>query len=616
VIALMKKVYVVLLESEKVAALKALGKLGVLHLEPRLGQGPEFEEARQRIEAAERAIGYLGSLKPPKEAGQAGPSAVREFVAAVNSTIDDIRRLQDEAATLTREIERIESWGDFDPELLASLAREGIAFRLFEGPAASRESLPTELRYLRLAAPKGMCRIACLVPAAQSLQLPAEFVEFLPPAKPLASLKARAAENRASIEGHELFLARASARLPELKALLAALQAEHRFESFRSGMDKEGQLCHLKGYLPVEELPALLKEAAAHGWGVLADDPADDETPPTKVKNSALVRIIQPVFDFLGTTPGYREYDISAWFLLFFCLFFAMIFGDAGYGGIMLAGGLIAVFKALRAKKPIPDMIRLLLLLAGSTIAYGAVTGTWFGLPTAELPAFLRALMIPALAGDNPTSPETIKVLCFALGTIQISIAHIKNIIRDFPDPKFLAQVGWLSAVLGLFWVVLNLVLDPAKYPIPEWALIAVAVGFFLVFLFGSWNGNLWKSFLAGLGGLLTQFLGTVSALADIISYIRLFAVGLAGVAISQTVNDMGGGALGSLVGAFAGVLILVFGHTLNLAMSVLSVIVHGVRLNMLEFSGHLGMEWAGYKYEPFTGVAKTGDATAERSET
>lgn len=604
----MKKAYIVILETERAPALAELGKLGLVHLEPVAGKGQDYEELSRKIGEAERALGILGGYRPAKDAGPRLKALDAEgLVAEVTAAYDALKVLQDEAGALSREIERVESWGNFDPLLCRELARAGISLKLIEGPLARLKEIPQGIDYIRLEAPKGLARLAWRM-GEEVLPLPADFMEFPMPSLSLLDLRASLTKVKARVADKEKALSQAALELPALGEFLQSLRSQKIFESFRSGMEGEGKLCHLKGFVPVEGLAGLEKAAAVHGWALLTDDPAEDENPPTKMKNSSLVRIIQPVFDFLGTTPGYREYDISAWFLIFFCIFFAMIFGDAGYGAILLLGGLALGFKALRQKKPIPDLVRLLLLLAVCTLVYGTVTGTWFGLPPEGLPPLLRSLMIPAIAGDNPASPENIKVICFILGTIQISIAHVKNILRDFPDPKFLAQVGWLSAVDGLFFVVLNLVLDPAKYPVPGFALIMVAVGFFLVFLFGSWNGNIFKSFLSGLAGLLTQFLGTVSALADIISYIRLFAVGLAGVAISQTVNSMGGGFLGSLVGILAGILILVFGHVLNLAMSVLSVIVHGIRLNMLEFSGHLGMEWAGYKYEPFKGiVAKDG---------
>ena len=126
-----------------------------------------------------------------------------------------------------------------------------------------------------------------------------------------------------------------------------------------------------------------------------------------------------------------------------------------------------------------------------------------------------------------------------------------------------------------------------------------VAVGFALSFVFSSYEGSIKDSILSSLKNLISVLLGVVNVFSDIVSYIRLWAVGLAGAAISSTVNTMAGPMLGGFI-IFAGILLLVFGHGLNLILNVLSVIVHGVRLNTLEFSNHLGMVWAGFKYKPF----------------
>ena len=125
--------------------------------------------------------------------------------------------------------------------------------------------------------------------------------------------------------------------------------------------------------------------------------------------------------------------------------------------------------------------------------------------------------------------------------------------------------------------------------------------GLVLVILFGAQapGQSFGKGIKAGLGGAFTTFLNTISAFGNVMSYIRLFAVGMASLAIAQSFNGMASPMLKGW--AFpAGILILVIGHGLNIIMGMLSVVVHGVRLNLLEFSGQLGMEWAGIPYEPF----------------
>ncbi len=167
-----------------------------------------------------------------------------------------------------------------------------------------------------------------------------------------------------------------------------------------------------------------------------------------------------------------------------------------------------------------------------------------------------------------------------------------------------LADLGWLALVVGLFYLVLNLVLDAEKYPMPDFATYLIGGGFAFLILFGQQEKgqNFFVGILKGVAGLLTTFLDCISCFGDIISYIRLYAVGLATVAISQTFNGMAAGMVETgAVGVILAVLVLTLGHTLNVVMAILSVVVHGVRLNMLEFSGHLGMQWTGYGYQPFS---------------
>jgi V/A-type H+-transporting ATPase subunit I len=154
--------------------------------------------------------------------------------------------------------------------------------------------------------------------------------------------------------------------------------------------------------------------------------------------------------------------------------------------------------------------------------------------------------------------------------------------------------------VLGLYFLVLNMVLDPIKYPVPDFAKTMILVGFLMVLFLSQQEGNFFKGLIKGLGGFITTFLNSISAFSDIISYIRLFAVGLAGIEIAKSFNAMAQGMMTNPAGIVFGIIVIVLGHGLNMAMSGLSVIVHGVRLNVLEFSNHLGLEWSGFSYKPF----------------
>ena len=207
------------------------------------------------------------------------------------------------------------------------------------------------------------------------------------------------------------------------------------------------------------------------------------------------------------------------------------------------------------------------------------------------------------------------------MALIQLSIAHFKCMFADRKSLKFFGDMGSLFMIWGMFYVVMNMVVDGEKYPLadagrpipifggmlslpscfPFISLAVLGLGFVLNFIFANYEGSVGKSVLESLKNIISVLLGVVNQFSDIVSYIRLWAVALAGAAISGTVNQMAGPMFGKLFMVIFGVVLLVFGHGLNMILNLLSVIVHGVRLNTLEFSQHLGMAWSGVKYRPFS---------------
>lgn len=603
-IAPMKKFLLVLMEKDARAAPLYLRKLGIVHLERFQSSGESCATLDATLKNALNAKGILTSSRDKKN--QAKPDASVQVMELIASTLESqaaISSLQERASELKRESDRIRNWGDFTPELFEKLREFGLQIRLLEGQPQQLAEIAEELDYVRLSAPKGKVRIALLDAAST----PVGFEELRMPAHRLSRLDREIAECEKSVAEKKAELRRLSTNVAAIDAEIRRIESALTIERLRAGMPRQDALRYLTGYVPAKVANSLMAEAGRRGWAIALDDPADDELPPTKVENNAVVRMIQPVLDFMGTVPNYREYDTSLWFLGFFSLYFAMIFGDGGYGVILLALSVAMLVKSRKAKKPFSDFGRLLFVLSATTILWGFATSTWFAIPYESLPGILQNMSLTALNGSNPESGTNTKIFCFIIGALQLSIAHIKNIKRDFPQPKFLSQVGSLMMVIGMLNAVLNLVIDATRFPLQSWALALVGVGFVLVFIFGNWNGNLLKAILDGLKGIIPTFLGVVSVFADIVSYIRLWAVGLAGLAISQTVNGMavnmfgptGGSIVAFLIGGVVAVILLFVGHGINLVMSVLSVLVHGIRLNILEFSSHLGMEWSGYKYEP-----------------
>ncbi len=612
-IAPMNKFVLVILEKDKHKAPLHLCKLGIAHVERFQASGENCAALEAGLKKASMAKSILVSSKDKKTKtvalAEPGGESPGQRIDRILQRQAEIQGNKDTLAALRKEVERITSWGDFDPQLFKDLETQGIKLRLVEAGIGTSAGLGSvadtdkDQEYIQLPAPKKKLRRliigdAVLAEGWEVLRLPEQgLTELL---KTIQRLDREIAVLQSELSARV-------GEIPLVDAEIRRLEAALAIERLRSGMPVQEALCYFSGFVPTSETALLKSEASARGWALLLDEPSDQEIPPTKIENPPVIRMIQPVFDFLGTVPGYREYDISLSFLLFFSLFFAMIFGDAGYGFLMFAGALLAALSARRKGRKIADFTRLLFVLSGTTMLWGLLTGSWFALPIESLPRILRMGIIHAFSAENPESGTNIKIFCFIIGALQLSLAHIKNIKRDFPNPKFISQIGSLALVIGMFNAVLNLVVDATRFPLTTTALGLIAGGFLAVLAFGAWNGKFFSSLLDGLKGIIPTFLGTVSVFADIVSYIRLWAVSLAGVAISQTVNGMvanlvggaGGRILAFIVGLVAALGLILAGHGLNFLMTVLSVLVHGVRLNMLEFSSHLGMEWSGYAYDP-----------------
>ena len=417
-----------------------------------------------------------------------------------------------------------------------------------------------------------------------------------------------------------------------IKKAVRECEKEIEFEIYATGMNDEKvsensenalSVSHFKGYIEAEKVDIIVETAKANSWGILTEDPTEEDNVPTKLKNNKFVSLIYPLTDFLGTVPGYFEYDISGWFLAFILIFFGIIFGDGIYGLAIFAVAAVPIIKALVTKNKVSPMFLLIGLFGLSTMLWGVLTCTWCGLPAEQLPKWLQNISVPVISNVyadklwHPfwtsgniglTTSQNLQILCFTLALIQLSVAHIMGTARNKGSLKMLGDIGSLLQLFGMYYLVLSLVVNPEVFsfslvlfgiPVGTVAIALIGIGFVMTFIFANYEGSVIKSILESLTNIVSVLLGVVNVFSDIVSYIRLWAVGLAGAAISATVNELAGPLLGNLMFMILAIILLVFGHGLNMILNVLSVIVHGIRLNTLEFSSHLDMSWSGHKFKP-----------------
>ena len=628
-IVAMKKVSVVILEKEKKDALEKLRKLGVMHLESLEGESEKLSALKEDFSRAQNAYAILSEIKAPKGARVADldASGVAEKCKAVVSLSDEKKSLIDAIGADTVELERFAKWGSVDPDDFAYLSEKGIALSMYEMPAALYTALDDSIDTVLVNTGKRDVRFL-LIGKERPENLPPEAFEVPLPKIATEKLSEQIEGNIKRIREIETELSAQAVYGRQIDSYAKKLAKEIEFENVYAGMGKENEgkesdLAWLSGYVPSDTFGALEEAAKQNGWAVASGEPEDADDPPTKLKNNALVSLIYPLTDFLGTVPGYREFDISGWFLFFFAIFFGMIFGDAGYGMIMLMLALALTLKSKIAGKKANAMTGLLALLSFSTVVWGTLTCTWFGIAADRLPSWLTSLSVPPISSAYTsrydgvhsllTTDQNLQVFCFTLALVQLTVAHIKCFIHDIRSPKCIGDLGSMFMLWGMFYIVLMLVISGKIFsldkvvwgvPVGSVSLALVGGGFLMSFVFSNYDGSIGRSVLESCKNIISVVLGVVNVFSDIVSYIRLWAVALAGSAISSTVNTMAGPLLGHAIFFVLALVLLATGHGLNVALNVLSVIVHGVRLNTLEFSTHLGMSWSGYKYEPFREAA------------
>ncbi len=596
----MKALCVVTQASRKEEMLTALRDLGILHIAEKQAADPAFSE---RFSMLSKLLFELKEYTGEKET-VTEPLSDERFEEVYTSSLAALERknvLLHTRTELLTQLEKLRPWGDFDAESVRALF-ERLHLHVYRLDKRTYQLLLQDetISFIRLAPVEKMETVAVL----GELDASYNGMEFTVPEKGPSQLKVELQACEKELQDCDNALQEAARYATSYSQQLLKTQEQAEFSSVDNTITADESLIWLCGYIPAAEQQAFEAVAKEQSWAWhMSDVGEDDPGVPTKIRYNKLTALIKPIFDILGVVPGYGEYDISFWFLAFFALFFAMIIGDAGYGALFLVG---TVLFHLKAKK-VTNITLLLYLLSATTIGWGAITGTWFGLEGAMKMPLLKSLVIPGLANYpayfNVTTTETqntVMKLCFSIGVIQLALACIMSIRRKCvgKNLSFIADIGWLLAICALYFLVLNLVVgQPANFAVVG---TAVGVGFLLVVLFGGMSPD--KTFAqglkAGVADAFTVFLNTISAFGNVMSYIRLFAVGMASLAIAQSFNDMAAGFDGVLV--IVGMAIMIIGHALNIVMGFLSVVVHGVRLNLLEFSGQLGMEWSGTQYSPF----------------
>lgn len=595
----MEKLTLLCVAHDRAATLETLRELGVLHVKPVVSpSGSGLEVAREKAAGLRRLLEALPAAPDAQPTGRDAWTVVAE----TSDLLDERKDWKERRDYLQAEVDRLEPFGSFDPLAVKKLAAKGVVLKLYRASAKAAPPLPEGVAAQKMGVRKTDAYWALF--GRRPFDWAGADEQKMPEDISPEELCQEMARLQGALAASENELKAAAGDRPLVASLLVHAEAEVKLQEVRAGMGATEAIAYVQGFVPAVDVEQVRQAAAERGWGLVVEDPGPQDDVPVKLAPPRWASPIKAVFKGISILPGYAEADVSVVFMLFFSLFFAMIIGDAGYGAIFLG-------LTWWARKKLPkDAVRLLTVTSACTIAWGLVTGTVFGInPEILAKAGFDKIQIPFLT-DPEKSAQNVMGMCFLIGAVQITVGHLWNVVDLVLAKKLkaLEQFGWILTTWCMFFLADDMVLkgnmvsylhlpDAAAAALSQGQGIALVAGIALIALFMMPP----KEIKDGWFNLALLPLNLVSNFTDVVSYVRLYAVGTAGFAVANAFNNMifPGGDV-SLVGLLIGAVLAFLAHTLNILLSTMGVLVHGIRLNTLEFSNHKGISWSGSAYRPF----------------
>ncbi len=588
-IVTMKKITLLTLKAEKEKTLKDLRKLGVVHVEN--VQVPTSDELDAINMEKDECISLVNILKDIKLKHEVTIDiSAHEVIEKYNRLFEQKTELNNELTSFEKKAQDVLPFGDFDFSLLNKLSDKGLYTKLYSFNSSSVPEFPEDVHAFLISSTKHNLYYA-LVSEYKDLKIEdIQPVEI--PALRLSEIKKEIDRCIKSISEIDSDIASLKPAIPILEKHYKELNTQETLLLVRDGMGESETVTYLQGYVPDDEVAPLEKASKRCGWGLVVDDVTEEDNVPSLLRTPAWVKPMKTVFNAIGILPGYDEIDFSSVFLCFFSVFVGIIVGDAGYGLIFL---IITLLLAKKLKKAQPETLGLLLIMDITTILWGTITCNFFGIQPAIMPHFLKELQINWLMDNN-----NMMKLCFLIGAIHLTVAHLWKICRTLNSTVFLADIGWIGMTWTMYLAARLVVLNEANALPGWWIPFVAAPSLALAIIFMTTKKRLKEDW----PGFVIMPLTVINNFVDIVSYVRLYAVGTASLAIAVAFNEMAinafAGTLPKVIIGLIAALILFAGHALNIILAGMGILVHGIRLNTLEFSGHIGVEWKGHEYAPF----------------
>ncbi|WP_372775778.1 V-type ATP synthase subunit I [Mangrovibacterium sp.] len=571
-----------------------LSELGVVHINKGSGNNTTEEMANLRAEAAqiEQTIDSLKHYHPEgKQPGRCEHTAT-EVIEQARIQLKRLEEAEAELELAQKQASEREVWGNYSSEILQKLNDAGLKINFYSVPvkkwkAEWLDEYPIEV--------------------VKRCDKEVKFITIGYEGEPFEGVRLENVSKSTAVELHKQAaglqkeIAAVNDKLhhmgangiPILKNHLANVESRLEWLDVWNNQTTDigdGALHLLEGWVPEVKQLSLQEYLEKNHIFYLESKPEPGEAPPVQLVNNKFGKLFEPIAK-LFSLPAYAELDLTIYFAPFFMLFFGFCLGDAGYGLVILLG---STFYKRKAEKSMRTYLTLGQLFGASTLVMGAIFGTFFGIELAKQ---------PALEGVKDMFLDSAQVfnLSLIVGGIQIIfgiIIRVKNQLRQENPLRALSSVGWLLLFFtaGLFSFFLKDLELSAMLNVVKNLLYAASVLLILLF---SGTGPI---HLRLIGGLWEMYNTVTGIFGDLLSYIRLFALGIASSILGLVINQMAASfGSGKYIGPVIFLLIVVVGHTANLLISSLGAFVHPMRLTFVEFYKNAGFQGGGKPYKPFS---------------
>ena len=597
----MKKITFLVYHKDYEEFLKNLRSLGVVHIQMKQSGIPDDPKLKENINLSSelsKSIRYLNSLKvEPLDRDTGDPERGFAVHKAINEKKDLLDELHQNTQTLEREIFNQEMWGDYNPNDLIRLKEDtGLKAQFFTCTASQFQPEWID-DYNAIVINTMGSRLFFITLTKEDVEVAIDVERVRAPKRSLSELNQKLQSIKEEKERIKEELNQFAEN--DISSLEAAIQKLHRNIEFSKVLlntehTVENHLMILQGWLPeerVQETSEYLNREQAY---YEITNPTPDDDVPIKLKNNRFAKLFEPILE-LYMLPKYNELDLTPYFAPFFMVFFGLCLGDSGYGLFLVV--LAALFK-IRVKdiKPqVRTVLSLLQILGASTFFCGLLSGSFFGVSLYELNWPIAQKLKNLVALDHSQMFQ----LALILGVIQIMFGKILEIVNktiQFGFKYAISTVGWVLLLLSVLFAYLF----PKVLPMGGTVhIVILVISGLAICLYNSPGKNIFLNIGLSLWDAYNMATGL---LGDILSYIRLFALGLSGGILASVFNSLAVGMSPDnvVLGPIVMVLIFVIGHAINIFMNTLGAIVHPMRLTFVEFFKNSGFEGGGVAYQPF----------------